>query len=259
MADGDDTPVYLGPYLLGPNDTEENGIYCGDCRELAQAIPDESVDLVLTDPPFFMPVSHYQSRVNWQRKWSDVSVLTHWWDMMAEIFARVTSQRGYVITFCNADSYAAFYPAMYNRWSRLVCLVWDKVRPGLGWNWRHQHELILVACNSGAYKPNDGESRGDVLKHAITPPRNRNHPVQKPATLLSEIIVAACPPNGIVLDPFCGSGTTAEAAIVSKRRYLCFEADREYTTLARERVRNTQPSLFTPEPEQLEFEVNDDD
>jgi hypothetical protein len=40
----------LGPYLLGPNDTDENGIYCGDARELAKAIPDESVDLIFTDP-----------------------------------------------------------------------------------------------------------------------------------------------------------------------------------------------------------------
>ena len=36
----------LGPYLLGPNDTPENGIYTGDARELAKAIPDESVDLI---------------------------------------------------------------------------------------------------------------------------------------------------------------------------------------------------------------------
>ena len=44
--------VKLGPYLLGPNDTSENGIYCGDARELAKAIPDESVDLIFTDPVY---------------------------------------------------------------------------------------------------------------------------------------------------------------------------------------------------------------
>ncbi|MBU1621856.1 MAG: hypothetical protein KJ604_20565, partial [Gammaproteobacteria bacterium] len=42
----------LGPYLLGPNDTPENGIYTGDARELAEAIPDESVDLIFTDPVY---------------------------------------------------------------------------------------------------------------------------------------------------------------------------------------------------------------
>ena len=44
--------MQLGPYRLGPNDTPENGIYCGDARELAQAIPDESVYLVFTDPVY---------------------------------------------------------------------------------------------------------------------------------------------------------------------------------------------------------------
>ena len=42
----------IGPYLLGPNDTPENGIYTGDARELTKAIPDESADSTLIDPPF---------------------------------------------------------------------------------------------------------------------------------------------------------------------------------------------------------------
>jgi len=42
----------LGPYEVGPNDTMENGIFLGDCRELAKAIPDESIDLIYLDPPF---------------------------------------------------------------------------------------------------------------------------------------------------------------------------------------------------------------
>ena len=42
---------YLGPYLLGPNDVNQ-GIYTGDARELARAIPDESVDLIFTDPVY---------------------------------------------------------------------------------------------------------------------------------------------------------------------------------------------------------------
>ena len=42
----------LGPYLLGPNDTDKNGIYTGDARELARRIPDESVDLIFTDPVY---------------------------------------------------------------------------------------------------------------------------------------------------------------------------------------------------------------
>ena len=44
--------MMLGPYELGPNNTPENGIYTGDARELAKEIPDESVDLIFTDPPY---------------------------------------------------------------------------------------------------------------------------------------------------------------------------------------------------------------
>ena len=55
----------LGPYLLGPNDTPENGIYTGDARELAKAIPDESVDLIFTDPPYS---SEYLPLYRWAAK-----------------------------------------------------------------------------------------------------------------------------------------------------------------------------------------------
>lgn len=234
----------LGPYLLGPNDTPENGIYTGDARELARAIPDESVDLILTDPPFFCPAAHYQSRVKWQRRWADMSILTTWWAVICDEAKRILKPSGYAITFCNADSFPAFYPAMYNRWDRLSLLVWDKLNPGLGRNWRHQHELILVACQTAAYLPDDGKMRTDVLRCKATPSADRQHPVQKPVALLRNLVEAASPHAGLVVDLFCGSGTTLEACILSGRGFLGFEKDCEYADLARERVCNTQPPLF---------------
>ena len=61
-------------------------------------------------------------------------------------------------------------------------------------------------------------------------------------------------PGDIVLDPFCGSGTTCLAARALGRHYLAFEIDPDTCELARERVRNTQPPLFVPEVEQLGLE-----
>ena len=242
----------LGPYLLGPNDTPENGIYTGDARELLPHLPSNSIDAIVTDPPFFLPATHYQSRKAWQRKWSDVSILYHWWDMMCKLFRQALKPTGYCLSFCGADSYAAFYPAMYNHWERLSCLVWDKLNPGLGRNWRHQHELILVACQRAAFLPQDGKLRTDVLRFRATPSKERVHPVQKPAALLCGLIQAASPIGGIICDPFCGSGTTAEAAIITGRRYICFDADSGYAQVARNHVRNLQP-LFVLEPEQGEM------
>ncbi len=104
--------------------------------------------------------------------------------------------------------YPLFYAAMYNRWQKLNCLVWDKAAPGLGYVWRRQHELIIVAREPGAWKPKDGKLRPDVLRFKVTPSRRRIHPIHKPADLLQELIEATCPPRGIVADLFAGSGST---------------------------------------------------
>jgi site-specific DNA-methyltransferase (adenine-specific) len=208
----------------------------GDCLDVLRSLPAASVDAVVTDPPFFCPATHYQSRVGWQRKWADMSVLEHWWGLICDDLRRVTKPTGHVLTFCNADSYPAFYPAMYNRWGKLVCLVWDKERPGLGRIWRHQHELIIAARNPDAWEPNDGQMRADVLRCKATLSRDREHPVEKPVLMLAELVAAVCPVGGVVLDPFVGSGSTCLAARTIGRRYIGVEREPEYAAIAERRL-----------------------
>jgi site-specific DNA-methyltransferase (adenine-specific) len=218
----------------------------GDCLDVLRGLPDASVDAVVTDPPFFCPAAHYQSRKGWARKWSDMSILEHWWGTICDALLPTLKPTAHVLTFCNADSYPAFYPAMYNRWSKLVCLVWDKDRPGLGRVWRHQHELIIAARNAEAYEPRDGKLRADVLRHKATLRERRLHPVEKPVPMLAQLIAACVPPGGLILDPFAGSGTTGVAALMEGRRAILVEREAAYVEIARKRVADVeaQPRLF---------------
>lgn len=211
-------------------------VLLGDCIEILKEFEDNSVDSVITDPPFFIPANHYQSRIDWGRKWSDMSVLEGWWGLVCDEITRVLKPEGHFLTFCNADSYPAFYPAMFNRWGILKCLVWDKERVGLGRIWRHQHELIIAARNKGAYEPNDHKLRTDVIKVKATLSRNRKHPVEKPVELLKELIVATTPENGVVLDPFAGGGTTLLAAKEVGRSFIGIEKDKSYYDLIQSRI-----------------------
>lgn len=215
-------------------------LYLGDCLEVLPTLEAGSVDAVVTDPPFFTPATHYQSRVGWARRWSDMSVLSTWWGVICEALRKTISDNGHVLTFCNADSYPAFYPPMFNLWDKLVCLVWDKDRPGLGRVWRHQHELIIAARNSGAYEPKDGRLRADVLRCKATLSRNREHPVEKPPEMLAELITACTPEGGTVLDPFMGSGTTGVACVQTGRKFIGIEIDEGYFEIACKRIREAQ-------------------
>ncbi len=218
----------------------------GDCLEVMRDMPSKSVEAVITDPPFFCPATHYQSRKNWQRKWADMSILAVWWAVVCDELARITKEGGHVLTFSNADSFAAFYPAMYERWDKLVALVWDKDRPGLGRVWRHQHELIIAARNKGAYNPDDGICRADVLRFRATLSRDRLHPVEKPVAMLSELVVASCPKDGTVLDPYMGSGSTGVSCHKTGRNFIGIELDQTYFEVAQKRIAEAQmqPALL---------------
>jgi len=211
-------------------------LYEGDCLEIMPTLPDKSIDIVLTDPPFFCPATHYQSRVGWERKWGDMSILEHWWGLMCDTIRPKLKDSAHFLTFCNADSYPAFYIPMYSRWEKLVSLVWDKDRPGLGRVFRHQHELVIAARNSGAWEPNDGKLRADVLRFKATLSRDRLHPVEKPPEMLRYLIEAVCPPDGIVLDCFAGSGTTAIAAEQCGRNSILIEREPKYCEIIRKRM-----------------------
>lgn len=65
------------------------------------------------------------------------------------------------------------------------------------------------------------------------------HPTQKPVGIISPLIEYSCPPGGLVLDPFCGSGSALEAAAISGRRAIGIEADERYCEIAANRLSST--------------------
>jgi len=223
-----------------------NKIIEGDCLELMPKIAPLSIDAIITDPPYFMPATHYQSRREWQRSWADTSILKTWWAETADSMRRIVKDNGYVLVFCNAESLAVFLPIMFERWQRVFSLVWDRTRVGLGRLWRHQHELILVACDNAALLPGDGKLRSDLLSYPAVLTRNRVHPVQKPAELMRDLIEACTPVDGVVLDPFAGSGTTCRGAKLAGRSFIGIELNAKYAEAARELVNlPIQASLLT--------------
>jgi site-specific DNA-methyltransferase (adenine-specific) len=122
------------------------------------------------------------------------------------------------MVFCDDASYAVFYPSLYTLWPNLACLVWDKGRPGMGSAWRGSTELIIAARGLSAYWT--GGARGSVLHCSPVPSANRNHPVDKPVGLLSQLIEVTTPLGGLVLDAFIGGGSTLVAAKALGRRAI---------------------------------------
>ncbi|MNY29877.1 Modification methylase RsrI [compost metagenome] len=76
-------------------------------------------------------------------------------------------------------------------------------------------------------------------------PERADHPTQKPLEIVERMVLSSCPPGGLVLDPFTGSGTTAVACVRHGRRFVGYEMNPEYAQLVRQRVEAAIP-LVTP-------------
>lgn len=232
-------------------------LYCGDCAEVMPLI--RSVSAVVTDPPFFTPAVHYQSRVKVARSWGDMSILESWWGSIASELARVCP-RGHVFVFCDGGSYPAFYKAMFPHWEKLKSMVWDKGHVGLGRIFRNQHELIIWARSEGHFVKDDGVLRADVLSAKATPSSDRKHPVEKPPALLEQLVQVS---DGVVLDPFMGSGTTGVSCVNRRLPFIGVEIDERYFDIACKRIEEAykQPRLFEepkPKPVQLDLIKEED-
>jgi len=118
--------------------------------------------------------------------------------------------------------------AISEHFTLLNTLVWDKVDPGLGWRWRRSWEAIIEASNGQPKGWYGGTEKRNVLRYAKAIPQADDHPTPKPVPLLEELIRAAAPFRGLILDPFAGSGPTVIAAERTGRTCLAVELEPRY-------------------------------
>jgi DNA modification methylase len=125
-------------------------------------------------------------------------------------------------------------------------VIWDKINPGLGWRYRRQHEMVMVAHRNGGKLlwADDKTAAPNIMRHSK--PRNSDHPNEKPVELVAKFLSLHAKPGQIVLDPFCGSGTTLVAAHRLGLKWIGIELDPQWAKLAQDRLNAemAQGSLF---------------
>jgi site-specific DNA-methyltransferase (adenine-specific) len=229
---------------------EKNGItiYHGDCREVLPQLEHSSVDLVVTDPPYFLPAAHHASRSGTSRSSGNLSILEHFFkDTLADI-KRVMQSQAFAYIFCDGQSYPIFHRAGYSMFKSLRPLIWDKGTSINGYSWRHQHELIMFCQQNES--PNTPTGDGDVLKCPSVPMKQRVHDAEKPVALLERFVSkhgnrpgGDDPGRAVVLDPFCGSGSTLVAALNQGRSAVGVEIEEYNCEIAARRLEQATLNL----------------
>jgi site-specific DNA-methyltransferase (adenine-specific) len=188
-------------------------LYEGDAREFLAGLPDESVDLIVTDPPYV-----FDRGGSRHRQWFDASIGdSQWPEVFAELY-RVLAVNCHAYVFADRRVFDVFQAAAIEAGFRShTPIVWDKITIGLGHLYRAQHEWIGV-IEKGS-RPGNFKNLGDVQRARRVV---GGYPTEKPVELLRTLIRQSSDPGQVVLDPFCGSGSTGAAARSLRRRsVLC--------------------------------------
>ena len=114
-------------------------------------------------------------------------------------------------------------------------VIWDKRNPGIGWRFRRQHEMIMVAHRVGGRLAWADDDLAVPNIQSMMPARERWHPNEKPQELVQRFIAWTTMPGDLVLDPFMGSGTTLVAAKNLGRRAIGIEIEERYCEIAAKR------------------------
>ncbi len=233
--------------------TTELALLKGDCLDLLRQVPDQSVDLLLTDPPYNL--SPY-STGNMQFKWrADINNDLAEWDRhfdpgdIQDEFLRVLKPTGNLFAFCSYNLLGRWHELFDPLFDTFQFFVWHKTNPVpkiRKQGFLNSCELIVCMWNK-QHTWNFGKQNEmhNFFESSIcmSPERLKNpkHPTQKPVGLLKHLIGIASNPGDVVLDPYMGVGSTGVAAHSLGRSFIGMELNDEYYDAAAKRIRETQP------------------
>lgn len=247
----------------------KNQILQGDCLELFQLFPNDSIDVTFADPPFNLKKKYqsyqdslaFQEYMDWCKKWIGEMV-------------RVTKPHGSIFIH-NIPKWLTYYATYLNEFSHFKHWIsWEAPTSPMGKSLQPANYGILfytkeregAKINELRYPHKRDRKTGYLLKdyggkkgmlhpfgplvsdvwtdiHRIKHNKARDpHPCQLPIHLLDRIILLSTDENDTVLDPFSGTGTTTISAKRLGRNYIGFEIDESYVKNSMQKLEKTEPN-----------------
>ncbi len=243
-------------------ETKTEQLFIGDSFELLKKVKKESIDMIFADPPYFL--SNYGITCQGGKM---VSVNKGKWDEGKDFKSKHEFNRKWIKLCKKALVYNGtiwISGTLHNIYSIGMALeqegfkiinniTWQKTNPPPNLACKcftHSTETILWAkkdikdtkylFNYDIMKNiNGGKQMKDVWTGSLTKPSEKTegrHPTQKPEYILEKIILSSTNVNNVILDPFCGSGTTGVVAKKNGRRFIGFDNCEEYLNISKRRL-----------------------
>lgn len=227
-------------------------IYNADCRDILPLIPDKSVDLILTDPPYNISNGDDITR-NWRP--SNITKDFGEWDKgfnpIPFLKEAVRICNGDLVVFTSSYLFGTIHDYLYPQYNYCKYIVWEKSNPSPSIRkktWRQSTELIIHAHNKDVVFLDQFRMR-NVLHGDTCFAESLDHPTQKPLWLIRDLLVRIS--GNLVLDPFMGSGTTVRASKELGRKCIGIEISEKYCEIGAKRCSQTVLNLEIPQEEEV--------
>jgi site-specific DNA-methyltransferase (adenine-specific) len=252
---------------------EQDGItiYHGDCREILPTLPSESVDIVWTDPPY----GHNNNNGDLIHRWEAAlgqppcgddpplgrPIANDGPEEMRAVVdaalvecARILRRDSCCCCCCGGGGPKPTFAWLAERMDRqglsfFHAVVWDKGGLGMGWRYRRNYEMVMVAHRRGGRLkwewPGSGPETANVVRIGKIIPTEDDHPTPKPEALIRHFLRLHGKPGDTVLDPFMGHGPTLRVAKDLGLRAIGIEVSEEFCEIAAKRL--AQQVLFAGE------------
>src|SRR5450830_1165290 len=243
----------------------KNQIFCEDALQGLARLPDASIDLVLADPPYGLGKDYgndsdkmeSSAYLEWMAQWIDTALPK-------------LKANGSLYIFLTWRYSPEVFVLLKQRMTMMNEIIWDRRVPSMGGSVRKYssvHDTIGFFVKAKDYYfdldairiPYDAATKkarsrkifegAKWLELGFNPKdvwsvsrlhrehaEREEHPTQKPLEIIERMIKASCPPGGVVLDPFMGSGTTALAARRTGRHFCGFELNSAYCAIIEQRL-----------------------
>ena len=214
----------------------------GDCMELMNNIPNESIDLVLTDIPYNV-VNREDNGLRKLDK-ENADILT--FDLINFLEQLYDKAKSTIIIFCGKEQVSIIHSYFNDKQKKgkgtVRQLIWEKSNPS---PMNGQHIYLSGVENAIWFKKRGGtfnaHCKNTVFKYPIG--RSKLHPTEKNHLLLQELILDNSNENDLILDPCMGSGSTGVACINTNRNFIGMELDENYFNIAKERIEEIEEQL----------------
>ena len=222
----------------------------GDCLEVLKTIPDESIDLVVTDPPYKLTSRGCSGTMGgyWKGEKAKKGVVFDFNNIKCEDYIpelyRVLKNKTICYIMCNNKNLQKMINIGTKSGFKFVkSLIWDKGNKICGRYYMGCYEYILM-FRKGGDKPINNCGTPDILSVPIKKLKDLNgenlHDTEKPVELMQILIENSSKEQELVLDLFMGIGSTGVACINTNRSFIGIELDEKYFEIAKERIENAK-------------------